>query len=305
MVSGRLKEWAVKKGWTIKDGLAYGEVWGYLLTAFDGMGFKAFGVLLPELDEQTRWGLNEYFKENKKELKLRAHVLQGRVLVLQLMEQYRSASLEEMDKLVEALVVELRKRGVPQQGQCIFCGQAGAAETVIVGGLATMAHENCFAQASSEIERAKLEKAYEPKNYGMGLIGALLGSMVAAIPWILVQAYGQFVASILGYLIGVGAKIGYNLFKGKTGALTRWIVLGSAVVTVVAAELVITLLVARKMGLPIGFETLILLLRVPEFLTAFLKDLGLSMFMALLGLWSVFSQLRQQEKSMAPEVKRA
>ena len=52
------------------------------------------------------------------------------------------------------------------------------------------------------------------KNY-IAWLGAVLGGLVASIPWILMYLFGNMILSPLATLIAVGAIFGYKLFKGE------------------------------------------------------------------------------------------
>ena len=51
------------------------------------------------------------------------------------------------------------------------------------------------------------------KGYFKGILGALLGGIVASIPWILVYVYANMIYSILAVIIAMGALKGYQLFQ--------------------------------------------------------------------------------------------
>ena len=47
------------------------------------------------------------------------------------------------------------------------------------------------------------------KKYLPGIIGALLGGLIASIPWILMYVYGEMMLSLLAIIIALGALKGY------------------------------------------------------------------------------------------------
>ena len=56
----------------------------------------------------------------------------------------------------------------------------------------------------------------EVKNkYALGVIGALVGAFVGAIPWILMYVFANMMYSILAILIVLGSFYGYKLTKAK------------------------------------------------------------------------------------------
>ena len=48
-----------------------------------------------------------------------------------------------------------------------------------------------------------------------GILGALFGALVGAVPWFLTSTFADFFVGWLGFLVGVAACWGYRLFKGR------------------------------------------------------------------------------------------
>ena len=47
-------------------------------------------------------------------------------------------------------------------------------------------------------------------SYFTGIIGALIGGIIASIPWVLVYVYGNMMLSLLAVLIAAGEFYGYK-----------------------------------------------------------------------------------------------
>lgn len=58
------------------------------------------------------------------------------------------------------------------------------------------------------------KETVQSNNLMHGISGAILGSIVCALPWILVYAIWNHMWTILAIIIAVGAYYGYKLFKG-------------------------------------------------------------------------------------------
>ena len=51
----------------------------------------------------------------------------------------------------------------------------------------------------------------EKNNNLLGILGAVLGAFIGAIPWILVYVYGNLMFSFLAFVIALTAFKGYTL----------------------------------------------------------------------------------------------
>ena len=63
-----------------------------------------------------------------------------------------------------------------------------------------------------ENNTAEKTKTQLSGNYITGIIGLILGGLIATIPWILVYVYGDMMFSVLSVFIAAGEFYGYKLF---------------------------------------------------------------------------------------------
>lgn len=86
------------------------------------------------------------------------------------------------------------------------------------------------------------------KSYISGLVGALIGGLIASIPWILMYTYsGRLISSFLTVIIGFGVLKGYQLFNGKIDDKLPIIVI---IVTMVCVTMSIVIVI------PLFFQTI-------------------------------------------------
>ena len=118
-----------------------------------------------------------------------------------------------------------------------------------------------------------MEKQEQKKSIVFGIIGAIIGAMIATIPWVLMYVYGEMILSLLAILIAMGALMGYQLFKGKiTKQLPIIISIISLIMVVVATLVVIPLLLLGKENLPMTWNNVEILYQSTEFKNALFKD---------------------------------
>lgn len=135
----------------------------------------------------------------------------------------------------------------------------------------------------------------EKGNYISGIIGALFGSLVASIPWILMYVYGGMILSLLAIIIALGALKGYQLFKGKVdGKLPIIIIISSVIAVTVSTLLIIPLLLLAKEGLDVTIANLQNLYTYDKFCDALIKDYVISLLFTFLGIGGIVANIKKQ-----------
>lgn len=304
MAFQRLKQFASMKGWIVEKNIAYGEENEYLFTLIDGQGFKMFATPLPAIDDYTKKEILDYLKNNKKMLKISESSFDNAVLIIKFNESFRNTKVEIMNNLLIELTKFLKDKHIKGKDCCIFCGNDNADQIVYIDNIMYSAHNECYSHTVSVVEEAEMEYTTEDKNYFVGFIGALVGGIVSSIPWILVQVYLNRIAAALALLIGIGSLKSYYLFKGRLGRATRWIVGLCTLCSVVFAQYGAIAINMLKSNIPLNYSNFVEVLRIPEVAHSFKSNLGLSLFMAFLGIIRLFIDLKGDAKSVMPTVKK-
>jgi hypothetical protein len=304
MAFPRLKQFASMKGWRIEGNIAYGEENGYLFTVVDGQGFKMFLTPLPAIDDNIQKDILNYLKENKKMLRISEFSFDNTVLVIKFRESFRSTKVEYMDNLLAELTELLKQKHIKGKECCIFCGNDGADQSIYIDNIMYSAHNECYSHEVAAVEEAELEYKAEDKNYLAGFMGALVGGIVSSIPWILVQVYLNRIAAALALLIGIGSLKAYYLFKGRLGRATRWIVSACTLFSVVLSQFGAIAVNMLKNDIPLNYGNFVQVLRIPEVAHSFRSNLGMSLFMAFLGIIGLFLDLKGDAKSIMPNIEK-
>lgn len=135
----------------------------------------------------------------------------------------------------------------------------------------------------------------EENNRIVGVIGAILGGFVAAIPWIVMYVYGNIITALLAILIAMGSLKGYQLLKGRMdGKVPVIIAIVSIGVIIISTLLIIPCLLMVKENIPVTVYNLGLLYDYAPFRNAILGDLLLSVVFAFLGISGVIKNLKNQ-----------
>lgn len=142
-------------------------------------------------------------------------------------------------------------------------------------------------------------------SYLTGIIGAIIGGIIATIPWILVYVYGSMMLSILAAIIAGGEFLGYKICKGKIDKKLPIIIMVIAVIIVMVTTLaIIPALLIQKQGLPVSITNVQKLYGSSEFSTAITKDCIISVVFTILGASIITSNIKKQlENNDGKEVK--
>ena len=205
--------------------------------------------------------------------------------------------------------VKCKKCGnVSQNGNthCIFCGEELPAETEsLFDRIETNSDIDRNVEqekTEQELQKRAIAKAYLEKqnslsdNYLLGLLGALVGALVAAIPWAVVSSQGWFVAW-LGYLIAIGASKGYDLMKVKTNMKKLWCVLAAVVIGIFAGQITSDMIVIatdEELGHMFSDIFSYYANNFGEYLSINIKNLALGYVFAALGALSVLVNIKKE-----------
>lgn len=132
-------------------------------------------------------------------------------------------------------------------------------------------------------------------SYVSGIIGAIIGGLIATIPWILAYVYGGMMLSILATLIAAGEFYGYKLLKGRVNKVLPVILMILALVIVTVATLIIIpAALINKEGINVNSSNLQRLYENKEFAAAIMKDYVISVVFTILGASIVTSNIKKQ-----------
>ena len=197
---------------------------------------------------------------------------------------------------------------VSQNGNthCVFCGEKLTAETEsLLDRIETNSDIDRNVEQEKterELQKRAIAKAYLEKqdslsdNYLLGLLGALVGGLVAAIPWAVVSSQGWFMAW-LGYLIAIGASKGYDLMRVKTNMKKLWCVLAAVVIGVFAGQIMSDMIVVaadEELGHMFSDIFSYYANNFGEYLAINIKNLALGYVFAALGSLSVFVNIKKK-----------
>ena len=133
----------------------------------------------------------------------------------------------------------------------------------------------------------------DENNNLLGILGAILGAFVGAIPWILVYVYGNLMFSILAFIIALVSFKGYTLLKGKVTKNTP-VIIGviSILIVIISTLIIIPGLILAKKGFDVNIKSIISLYNSSTFVFAIIRDLVIAIIFTILGISGVINQIK-------------
>ena len=144
-------------------------------------------------------------------------------------------------------------------------------------------------------ETEKKEKIKVKNNYFLGIIGAILGGVVASIPWILVYVYGNLMLSALSILIPVGIFYGYKLFGGRTTkALPTIVVIISILITILTMLVLMPIFLIQSQGATINFSNIKYLYGNMNLLEGKTLDIVIAIIFTIFGAYIISAIIKKK-----------
>lgn len=136
------------------------------------------------------------------------------------------------------------------------------------------------------------------KRLLLGILGALIGAFIAAIPWILGYVFFNVIIMLLTIPIALGALKGYHIFKGETiKQLPLIIAIVSFFTIIITVLLIIPAILLYKEGLYVDYYNFNLLYSDDTFRNGVIQDLVISIIFTFIGISGVVSNLKIYVKS--------
>ena len=216
---------AASRGMIVVDNMAFGELKGYPFTVLT-VGKSNVRGLTVQFKLAKRVS-NKVFRSIRKEVKAngRLFYVNNSPLVLALTCSGPDATI--WDRLfggMEIMVQGFMMAGIGIPDTCPFCHNAGCDSLAYIGDGYVPVHKACC-ESQSFGTMEKVEANEQSGRYATGIIGAVLGGMIASIPTILLMWFAEMISAWLYALIPLGAYFGYRLCKGKMNRVVLPIVI--------------------------------------------------------------------------------
>ncbi len=185
----------------------------------------------------------------------------------------------------------LREAGILPSDVCPICRRSGCDAWADFGGYGAI-HRACAESRTADAAH-EAKRALQTGSYVTGLIGALLGGLVACIPTILAYYAGWLVAYLYA-LIPLGAYYGYRLLHGRMNH-------GAFVCTCIASvvhlfsmeQMIFYIYLVQEFEIwPSIFDSMRLYFSIAT-PSMMLQDMWMSAVFMALGLWISWGRIRR------------
>ncbi len=282
------KEFAVSKGLKLSNGIAYGNLHSHAATLSDGDGFKQITITTRFADSAKQRELETYLRQNNifQEYSLRDFSFFPERINIVFFYNNKNQLLT-INNFINWFFPLLDQYSASDANTCPICGGSLTGGCwKLIGGAAYHLHRECSETVCQNIEASNADVG--TGSYLGGFLGAIIGATLGGILWGLVLFIG-YVASIIGFVIGWLAEMGYTLLHGKKG-IVESIILGFAVIFGVLFGTIFSQSITLvKEGFEVGElpKLFSLLFQDSKYVMASLFDIILGLVFAALGAFSL------------------
>lgn len=210
---------AEQRGLRVVNNIAYGVVGNYPVQVqlVQDANLQVVVSLEEGGEGLDKTSSKEIVKEIRGELQVKATVSlhNGRLTALVGNPWGKAKKVEEgLDDLLSVLPAVLHRRGISPQKTCPICHREDCEMLAAFDGSYQPIHQGCLeeiAQAAGQ----KMAQNQESGSYLTGLLGAIIGGLLATIPAVAVIWFTETAYSLLYFLIPLGVYHGYRLARGK------------------------------------------------------------------------------------------
>ena len=223
---------------TVDHGAAYGEVDGYTVTLRDGLDVKSAAFAVSFADDESREQVVRTLTDPQRvqQYRLAAPVITPETITVNFIEGSRM-----MDKIRSFLLwfpAVLAENNAIGADSCACChkpvSEGEPASFVMADGVAMHLHPDCAAALSAASPKEDAPK----KHIGRGLLGAVLGTLIGMVPWVIITALNWSLVGWLGFVIAFLAKKGYEILGGKPSKAKFPIILICSIVGILLAQMI-------------------------------------------------------------------
>ena len=292
MIKGEFLQLAQEYGMKQDQGVAYGIVEGYAATFLDGAGTHRMMLTTRFASNTDKDALMEIV--NKTDLKGLYNIrkLQIAKKVVYVAFTMSPDTIDKIRSFVSWFFPLLEQFGASKGDICVQCQEPMEDEDIqwILrdGATSFRVHKTCAEELKETVKsQSRNFRADQNGSIAKGILGALFGAVVGIALWLLLQLI-NFYSPIAGMATGWLSLFFYGRFHGKASKLRIPILLIAGALSVALGAMLGEIMVILLQGG--GAQAFHLFLNsfrtMPEFQSGVLFNIGIGIFLMLLGLFA-------------------
>lgn len=132
-------------------------------------------------------------------------------------------------------------------------------------------------------------------NYLLGIIGAIIGGFIGAVPWVLAYIYGNMMIALLAIFIAGGAFYGYKIFRGKVNKKVPIIIMiTSLIIVAIVSVVIIPIILLYTEGWNVNIETIQYLFKDSEFKASIIQDTVIAIIFTAIGAGIITANIKKE-----------
>jgi hypothetical protein len=304
------KKWLNANGWVARKipgyfGMSfYGEYRGYIFTYRIVQKRKVVSSFLPNLSYQQLYDLDQYIKENKKRLRIDKYETLDNRICIYFKETFTSIKTKHLEALLQGISQVFDGMGMLKNGRCSFCSTLENTDLFTYKNTVITVCDSCLREFEARQREAEINSSYEKKNYFLGTVGAFIGGLIGAALWVLIAILLDSMFAALGFVMAYTALKGYTLFDGKIGKATKWIIATSTLLSVLAANIVLSGYALYDNGFEVSLYNFTVMYTRPDLAVGNIADLLMGLFLAAVGMASIYRKLKEEADNLIPSLER-
>lgn len=213
----------------------------------------------------------------------------------------KSGKLEEAyEKMCDIVPAFLRENGVQPTDVCPICDRGGCDSYARVKTGYRAVHRGCIEGLHAGVAEVAEHNDLNG-NYFTGIIGGLLGGLLACVPNLLTIWFMESIYSLLYALIPLGVYFGYKKFGGKMNKVS---IVVTCVISLALAPVIDVMVVAISFaanGIPL--DRIGRLFRGNQFASVMLPEMLKSLIFVALGIYFVWSKISRTAHTEVAEIR--
>ena len=296
-ISNRLSKKLSENGFKIHGDIGVVSVNGYVISIKE-IQYSNYTVTLDTDNQQVDKSVLKQVVSNCKQKtgqKVSASLPNGKIAFAYIIKPNR---VEKLLNYLGEFTKELQAINIKPNANCAICGSSMCDSVSPINSIYTAVHENCVSQ---NVEHSINQLKDKKTSYLLGIVGAILGTIVGVLPSVLTIMWAETIYAVLFILIPIAIIGGYKLFKGKLGIFSLILTIVLSLCSVLLMQfltILITIMTEYGFDISTAIEFTMLTFQDMETLMYVFENSIMEYVFIGVGIFATWGQISTSEKSM-------